>query len=286
MPEQRAPSTCLELLGRRADQAVLQRVAGVRRARRDPGHRPLGAQHSADAVPPQATHAGGATTKDRERRPPLPPLRAPAPRAPGPPGGAPGSASPASTRRRSSPGHPQQRLGGQEGEHTLHHLRQVTQHEGAPWVRGRAAIAAAARRLHPSRPAPRTGRRLRRLRRQLAPPASAQCAGAHATSGRRGRDFRRRDVTLPEARRSRWGRRAFASRFATSRQQRLGRVSQSSQPQCPLLPGAQIARGAVRYQHRPRVQALALRAAALTSTRDPAERPPASLSPRSICAPA
>jgi hypothetical protein len=54
---------------------------------------------------------------------------------------------------RLSPGHPQQRLGGQEAEHTLYHLREVTQHVGAPWVcgAGAAAIAAtAAHRLHAS----------------------------------------------------------------------------------------------------------------------------------------
>ncbi|KAK2103481.1 hypothetical protein P7K49_017337 [Saguinus oedipus] len=56
------------------------------------------------------------------------------------------------SRHPSSPGHPQQCLGGQEGEHTLHHLRQVTQHEGAPWVYGggAAAVAAATHRLHSS----------------------------------------------------------------------------------------------------------------------------------------
>lgn len=33
-----------------------------------------------------------------------------------------------------SPGYPQQRLGRQEGEHTLHHLREVTQHVGTSRV--------------------------------------------------------------------------------------------------------------------------------------------------------
>lgn len=47
-----------------------------------------------------------------------------------------------------SPGYPQQRLGGQEGEHTLHHLREVTQHIGTSRVGGGGA--AAAHRLHSS----------------------------------------------------------------------------------------------------------------------------------------
>lgn len=52
-----------------------------------------------------------------------------------------------------SPGYPQQRLGGQEGEHTLHHLREVTQHVGTPRVSeggGGGGAAAAAHQLHSS----------------------------------------------------------------------------------------------------------------------------------------
>lgn len=224
--------TCLELLGCHSDQAVLLRVAGVRRARRDPGHPPLGPQHSAHALPPQAAHAGGATTKGCKRASVPLPAQTPHPthpagsssgtwsrtsgkspgrthhgggpadrdvpagqgQAPGPAGSArPPVGPPGSHRPRllSSPGHSQQRLGGQEGEDTLHHLRQVTQHEGAPGVCGGAAIAAAARQLHSSPRAPAAEPRRRGVR---SAPSARPARGAQARAPLPAPGFRRRSA--------------------------------------------------------------------------------------------
>lgn len=104
---------------------------------------------------PGRTHHGGVPA---DRDVPAGQAQAPGPAGSArPPVGPPGSHRP---RLLSSPGHSQQRLGGQEGEYTLHHLRQVTQHEGAPGVCGGAAVAAAARQLHSSPRAPAAEPRL------------------------------------------------------------------------------------------------------------------------------
>lgn len=72
--------TRLELLGYDADQAVLLQVAGTRRARGDPGHTPMGPQHPARTLPPQAAHAADADAQGLRafpscaaRPPPTPP---------------------------------------------------------------------------------------------------------------------------------------------------------------------------------------------------------------------
>lgn len=98
----------------------------------------------------------------------------------GRPGRGPGGGEPATLRdegllppRSPSPGYPKQRFGRQEGKHTLHHLRKVTQHVGASRICGGGAVAAAtAYRLHSSPTGPKVLRRLRGTQAASAPPTT------------------------------------------------------------------------------------------------------------------